>query len=90
MTVEPCTQNHEGAEFMKYQLIAYLNHALMNFGGAFRCLWLVAVNLWYALLPPQWTGHTEKDIDSLASYRPRRAFLAGLLSQETSRMEREI
>lgn len=50
---------------------AWINHAALNLGAALSCLW-------YAVVPPQWTGHSNGDIANLRSGGPLRAFWDGL------------
>jgi hypothetical protein len=54
---------------------AWINHAALNSGSAIACIW-------YALLPPQWTGHSPETCRSLAETTPLRAFLNGLRSED--------
>jgi hypothetical protein len=51
---------------------AYINHFFLNAGSAIACIW-------YAIVPPQWTGHKEEDIKSLSKTDPINAFLKGIL-----------
>lgn len=50
---------------------AWINHFALNVGGAIACLW-------YAIVPPQWTGHKREHLDSLRSTNPIKAFWEGL------------
>lgn len=36
---------------------AWINHFALNLGSALACLY-------YAVIPPRWTGHTEEDMRS--------------------------
>ena len=56
---------------MKRFLLAWVNHAALNIGAAIACCW-------YAAVPPQWTGHSEKTCSSLARDLPWTAFWKGL------------
>lgn len=60
---------------MKRHLRAWANHAALNFGAMLACFW-------YAIVPPQWTGHTPADLDNLAATTPWRAFWRGLKDEE--------
>lgn len=37
---------------------AWINHFALNLGSALA-------SLFYAVIPPQWTGHTREDLESL-------------------------
>jgi hypothetical protein len=50
-------------------LVAWINHAALNFGSALRCLW-------HVVLPPQ-VDHTRQDVEFLAKSRPHLEFLYG-------------
>ena len=51
---------------------AWINHFALNFGSALACLF-------YALIPPQWTGHTRDELESLGrDNNPWSAFVCGL------------
>lgn len=50
---------------------AWINHFALNLGSALACLF-------YAFIPPQWTGHTKGDLESLEEYNPWTAFVDGL------------
>jgi len=49
----------------------YINHAALNAGALLACVW-------FALVPPQCTGHSRKDLESLGNSSPWRAFWEGL------------
>lgn len=50
---------------------SWLNHFFLNLGACLSCLF-------YAILPPWWTGHTKEDIESLAGSNPWQAFITGI------------
>lgn len=50
---------------------AWINHFALNTGAGIACVW-------YAIVPPQWTGHTQADISSLAGSNPFKSFIEGL------------
>lgn len=54
-------------------MLAWLNHAALNLGSALACLW-------YAVIPPQWTGHSSEDVRDLGKTNPVKAFWDGLTS----------
>jgi hypothetical protein len=43
--------------------LAWINHAALNIGAAIACVW-------YAVVPPQLTGHSKDDIESLCRGGP--------------------
>lgn len=51
--------------------LAWINHMFLNLGGALGCVF-------YAIVPPHLTNHTEGELLDLASSNPVRAFLLGL------------
>jgi hypothetical protein len=51
---------------------AWLSHFLINAAGA-------AQSLWYALIPPHWTGHDSATLNDLAHMTPARAIRVGLV-----------
>lgn len=53
----------------------YINHMLMNLGASLSCLY-------YAIVPPQFTGHDNEALESLAKYDLVEAFLAGLIGED--------
>lgn len=50
---------------------AWANHFALNVGALFGCLI-------FGILPPQWTGHTKRDIERLRRDNPLRLFWQGL------------
>ena len=50
---------------------AYVNHFCLNFGSALA-------NLWFAFIPPQWTGHDEIDLEELRKSKALRCLRQGL------------
>jgi hypothetical protein len=61
-----CT-NHPTRNAVK----AWTNHFMLNLGASLSCVF-------YAIVPPQWTGHSVKDLESLSSANPFRQFWFGL------------
>ena len=56
-------------------LYAWLNHFLINIG-------LVLSGLFFAIVPPQWTGHDDNDIRSLCTMTPWESFWFGLAGDD--------
>lgn len=52
---------------------AWRNHFIINLIGALQAIW-------YAVLPPQWTGHDSATVNDLAHMTVSRAVRVGLLS----------
>lgn len=52
---------------------AWINHFCLNVGAAIACIW-------YAIVPPHWTGHSAGDIQRLNETNPIKALWEGLTS----------
>jgi hypothetical protein len=52
-------------------LLAWINHFALNLGSAIA-------SVFYAIVPPQWTGHSKLDLTHLANGNPFSWFVAGL------------
>lgn len=50
---------------------AWVNHFALNIGTAIS-------SVWHALIPPQWTGHNDSDLNELRKTNPIAAFWEGL------------
>lgn len=50
---------------------AWINHFALNIGAAIACVW-------YAIVPPQWTGHSREDLIALSETNPLQAFITGI------------
>ena len=50
---------------------AWLNHFALNLGSALACLF-------FAVVPPQWTGHSPEECAGLRRGNPFRALWRGL------------
>lgn len=50
---------------------AWINHFALNLGAALT-------NLFFAIIPPQFTGHTESDLQELEASNLIKSFLIGL------------
>lgn len=59
---------------------AWVNHFSMNIGSALA-------NLFFAIVPPQLTGHTAEDLEKLRDNSPLSSFLFGLKGEQTDPSE---
>lgn len=50
---------------------AYINHMLLNLGASVSCLF-------YAIIPPQLTGHSKEDLTNLSRSNPIKSLCEGL------------
>ena len=66
---------------LKFFLHVWMNHIALN-AGAFLG------SVWHLIAPPQWTGHSSEDIDSLAVGTPIVAFRQGAPTEEAHRRAR--
>lgn len=52
-------------------IVVWFNHAALNIGAAVACVY-------YAIIPPQLTGHSESDMRSLRKGNPVKSFIEGV------------
>lgn len=57
---------------------AWINHFALNVGVALSAVVDLAIALFYAVVPPQWTGHTTENISHLSKGGVLSWFLFGL------------
>jgi hypothetical protein len=60
-------------------LLAWINHFALNIAGAI-------VSVLYAIVPPQWTGHSKLDLTHLANGNPVSWFVDGLTDSDSEEL----
>lgn len=61
-----------------YTLRPHLNHLALNLGVLLSHLRRAAECVYFGIIPPQWTGHTQEEIDELSEGSAWAWFLDGV------------